>query len=230
MSFQAMAWAVKQKLPTREKFILIMLANYADENNYCWPSNGRLCNDTSMSKNTLLAGLRALAEIGLIDIIKRSEDGYTLPNKYKLHSEPVGSNSERGVVQNLHGGGSNSEPKPINEPINKPIKESISIDFEEFWDLYPKKIGKLAALAAFKKAVKICDPEIILNAAELFAEQRFGQDDKFTPNPATWLAQGRWDDKTTVKRGPPSQEDMNRRAEEFIARKKLEDAARAKHL
>lgn len=229
MSFQAMAWAVKQKLPTREKFILLMLANYADENNFCWPSNGRLCDDTGMSKNTLLAGLRGLAEIGVIDIIKRSEDGYTLPNKYKLHFEPVGSNSERGVVANLNGGGSNSAPKPINKPIKESIYSS-SDDFDTFWEHYPRKIGKLAAKSAFAKAMKITDLDTIMDACVDFASSRRGQDEAFTPHPATWLNQGRWDDTTSIKRGPPSQEEMNRRAEEFVARKKLEEKIDGKYL
>lgn len=227
MSFQAMAWAVGQKLPTKEKIILLMMANYADENGKCWPSMNRLCDDTGMKKDSVIRAIKSLESLGLIETSRRKVEGVNLPNNYHLKMQGVVAHSDHGVVANSDKGSRSQRLEPINEPI----KDSISIDFEEFWDLYPKKVGKLAALAAFKRAVKICDPEIILDAAELFAEQRFGQDDKFTPNPANWLAQGRWDDKDlVVKKGPPSQEDMNRRAEEFIARKKLEDAARAKHL
>jgi len=191
MSFQAMAWAVKQKLPSREKFILIMLANYADENGTCWPSNGRLCDDTGMSKNTLLAGLRALAEADVIDIIKRSEDGYTLPNKYRLHIERVGSNSERGVVRHLTGGGSNFEPKPIIEPITK---DSI-VGFEKFWLACPRRVGKEAARKAYEKARKIASDSELLEGIRRYAATRAGQDEQYTVHPATWLNQGRWADE-----------------------------------
>ena len=191
MSFQAMAWAVKQKLPSREKFILIMLANYADENSTCWPSNGRLCDELGMSKNTLLAGLRALAELGIIEIIKRSEDGYTLPNKYRLQIERVGSNSERGVVRQLNGGGSNFEPKPIIEPITK---DSI-VGFETFWMACPRRIGKEAARKAYVKARKQASDAELLAGIRRYAASRAGQDETYTAHPATWLHQGRWADE-----------------------------------
>ena len=42
MSFQAMAAAIPLRLPTNDKFVLLMLANYADENGKCWPSIDRL--------------------------------------------------------------------------------------------------------------------------------------------------------------------------------------------
>lgn len=192
MSFQAMAWAVKQKLPSREKFILIMLANYADENGICWPSNGRLCDDTGMSKNTLLAGLRGLAELGIVEIIKRSEDGYTLPNKYRLQIERVGSNFERGVVRHLNGGGSNSEPKPIKEPITK---DSI-VGFEKFWLACPRRVGKEAARKAYEKARKLVSDEELLTGIRRYAATRAGQDEQYTVHPATWLNQGRWADES----------------------------------
>jgi biotin operon repressor len=208
MSFQAMSWAVKQKLPTREKFILIMLANYADENNFCWPSNKKLCDDTSMSKNTLLAGIRALVKAGLIDIIKRNQDGYTLPNKYKLHSEPVGSNSEPVSTLDLNGGGSNSEPKPINKPIKGTnIYITPKKEFDCFWQRYPRKIGKLAARAAFDKAIKLTDFDTIMNATVDFASSRKGQDESYTPHPATWLNQGRWEDEP-IKEAKPKERDL----------------------
>ena len=191
MSFQAMAWAVKQKLPSREKFILIMLANYADENGICWPSNGRLCDDTGMSKNTLLAGLRGLAELGIVEIIKRSEDGYTLPNKYRLQIERGGSNFERGVVRHLNGGGSNSEPKPIIEPITK---DSI-VGFEKFWLACPRRIGKEAARKAYEKARKTTSDSELLEGIRRYAATRAGQDEQYTVHPATWLNQGRWADE-----------------------------------
>jgi hypothetical protein len=49
MSFQAMAWAVKQPLPCSEKMVLLMLANYANDVNLCWPSVARLAADSGLS-------------------------------------------------------------------------------------------------------------------------------------------------------------------------------------
>ena len=49
MSFQAMAWAIKQPLPCQEKMVLLVLANYADDKATCYPSMSRLSSDCGMS-------------------------------------------------------------------------------------------------------------------------------------------------------------------------------------
>lgn len=49
MSFQAMAWAIKQPLPCQEKMVLLVLANYADDMATCYPSMGRLSADCGLS-------------------------------------------------------------------------------------------------------------------------------------------------------------------------------------
>lgn len=65
--------------------------------------------------------------------------------------------------------------------------------FEEFWNLYPAKVGKGAALKAWPKAVRQAggDPSEIILA--LKARLHLFNPD-FVPNPATWLNQGRWED------------------------------------
>jgi len=70
--------------------------------------------------------------------------------------------------------------------------------FEEFWDHYPRKVGKLKAYQSFKK---------INPNAELFAKIMDALQDnldnnanwrrdngQYIPHPTTWLNQGRWDD------------------------------------
>jgi hypothetical protein len=74
------------------------------------------------------------------------------------------------------------------------------VGFEIFWTEYPKKVGKQAALKAWKNTKS--KPEIadILQAIELQkrTEQWRKDGGQFIPNPATWINQGRWDDQTKV--------------------------------
>lgn len=127
MSFEAMAWAIRQKLPTKEKFTLLMLANYAsNEKGDCYPSINTLAEGTSMSRDSIMRALRSLEECGLILIRKRMQDGVNLPNYYTLTFTDLrgvvavgdhGSSCERlGVVAV---GDSNLSVKPINKPIKK---------------------------------------------------------------------------------------------------------------
>jgi hypothetical protein len=65
--------------------------------------------------------------------------------------------------------------------------------FDEFWDLYPRKVGKQDARKAFERALRNASLEEIFEGL-----QRFVADPNrvltFTPHPATWLNQGRWGD------------------------------------
>lgn len=73
---------------------------------------------------------------------------------------------------------------------------SSSSEFEQFWQAYPRKTGKKAALNEWKKATDRPPLETVLWA---ISQQREGADwrkegGKFIPHPSTWLHQGRWDD------------------------------------
>ena len=82
-----------------------------------------------------------------------------------------------------------SNPNPNTNPNTKPNQ------FEAFWDVYPKKVGKGAAQKAFEKVrVPVAD---LISAVERqkTSEQWRKEGGKYIPNPATWLNQGRWEDE-----------------------------------
>jgi len=77
---------------------------------------------------------------------------------------------------------------------------------EAIYNLYPRKVGKKAALKAITKAVldkalpfdatdlgsRI---EFLVNRTREYAEERLNEDPNFTPHPATWFNQGRYLDE-----------------------------------
>jgi hypothetical protein len=72
MSWQATAWAVKQKTRSAGcKLLLLTLANYADDTGCCWPSQDTLKNDTEQSVDTIQRQLKKLEGLGLIRKIIR---------------------------------------------------------------------------------------------------------------------------------------------------------------
>lgn len=86
-----------------------------------------------------------------------------------------------------------------NRTEQKQTKKSESYDslFDSFYQAYPKKVGKPAALKAFAK----CKPDESLLQTMLDAIERQSQSEQwqtnngqYIPNPATWLNQERWDD------------------------------------
>jgi len=70
------------------------------------------------------------------------------------------------------------------------------IGFDEFWQAYPHKVGKLAAEEAYQKAIRRASIDRIRNGARRFAEYcKEHVEPKYVPEPATWLNKGRWDDE-----------------------------------
>jgi hypothetical protein len=72
---------------------------------------------------------------------------------------------------------------------------------EKIYNLYPKKVGKDAALKAIKKALAAVDANTLERIVTEYAESQRGADMQFIPNPSTWFNQGRWqDDQSTWRR------------------------------
>lgn len=72
-----------------------------------------------------------------------------------------------------------------------------ALRFDEFWEAYPSKVGKKAAVKSYDAAIADLggdDPEGLILAGLRRALPNWTSG-KFIPNPATWLNQGRWDDQ-----------------------------------
>lgn len=78
MSFQAMTWAVKQRVGNATgKAILLILANYADKDGYCMPGQKTLADECECSERTVREWLAKFEQIGLLKRdARRREDGY----------------------------------------------------------------------------------------------------------------------------------------------------------
>jgi pyocin large subunit-like protein len=72
VSWQATAWAARQRTGSpAAKLTLLALANYADADGMCWPTQETLAADTEQSVDTVQRRLKQLATQGLIRIEKR---------------------------------------------------------------------------------------------------------------------------------------------------------------
>lgn len=75
--------------------------------------------------------------------------------------------------------------------------------FERFWELYPRKVGKQAALKAWSRLKPSAElTKAILDAVEYQKNSREWTKDggQYIPHPTTWLNQGRWEDETEEKK------------------------------
>lgn len=84
---------------------------------------------------------------------------------------------------------------------NKKRADAKNDDFDAFWAVYPRKVGKGDAKKAFAK-VK-APVSVLIDAVNMQkqSQQWLRNDGQYIPNPATWLNQGRWEDELPTKEG-----------------------------
>jgi len=103
---------------------------------------------------------------------------------------------------------------------NNLAKKSISLkkQFEEWYEHYPRKVGRGAAEKQYKTALKKTDQETLVAAILKFAMAVADKDKNFIPHPATWLSQERWsDDQTAINPNKPQKQPGDRSGNPSIA-------------
>lgn len=155
MSFQAMAWAVKQTpAGSKEKFVLLMLANYAsNENGDCHPSLNEICDATMLSRDSVIRALKSLEEDGLISVEKKRVGRVNLPNTYTLNLRGVVAQGDYEGSRTVQGGSrkndqpvvAHSDPNLSIEPIKAKPRERI--DYDGVMD----KLLQAAGLSGFRE-------------------------------------------------------------------------------
>jgi hypothetical protein len=190
MSIECLNQALKiEGLTPTKKLILVLLANYADEKGTCYPSYKHIAKIVGLKTvKGIQKAIKEFEELGLLKIEHRIlENGSYTSNKYHLML-----------------GGFLKDPTPIKVPSlgsletnntkdnTKTINVNLDI-FEEFWKIYPRKVGKKSALKIFYKYNEKNYKKIIFGA-KCFAKENIENDIKYIPHPTTWLNQERWVD------------------------------------
>jgi hypothetical protein len=94
------------------------------------------------------------------------------------------------------------EEKRTDETDGSPFAKATgdkTDDFETFWRVYPRKVGKKAAVKAWRAAKDRPGIDQVCKAVRAQAVSRQWQEG-FVPHPATWLNQGRWADEAFEKK------------------------------
>lgn len=81
----------------------------------------------------------------------------------------------------------------------QPSKKINPDQFEEFWKLYPRKVGKPAAKLKWNSLSKKPDKdqpsfETIKNSIQAYKDSGEWDVERYIPHPTTWLNQERWND------------------------------------
>ena len=194
------ALAMKQKdLKPSTKIVLYWIADhYNDDTKACFPSQTRLAQLCQMTRTSVNNHILLLREKNIITTTQRHRpDGGKSTLGYELHLQDDVKDLNNPCKNNLQGHDKKIDNNNLVNINHVNLKKDIdsSVLFDEFWQLYPRKIGKGAARTKFFLALKKVPFDTIKQALQNYVEKTDGQDKQFIPNPSTWLHQERWDDE-----------------------------------
>lgn len=196
--------------------VAAVLIDYADKNTgRCYPSVARIVQESGVPKTTTLRALRRMEEFGWLITERRNgaQSSYTLTSSDTGTGATVGTGAswnQTGAIQNLRVGrtgpdtGTEAVPTPEPEQENS-IKATgeeqgcVSAErFADFWKAYPKKVGKAAASAVWKR--KTLDPYAAAILADVSASNAPGgrwcnTARKFIKDPERYLKGEHWNDE-----------------------------------
>jgi hypothetical protein len=205
----------ESSLSIQIKWLLTVLADYAGEKEWSFPSQTTLARDLSVTRRHVISLLKqAISKKKVIEVKRRRRQ----TNEYRIAWDAL---SELQVtietVLDVNSGAPCCEPQstPCCEPQstsdvnhtshrtsiehpkitskeNKSEKNGKQI--EEIYQAYPRKVAKPKALKAIEAALKKTSYDELLSAVSEYAKSRDGQDSKYTPHPATWFNAERWHD------------------------------------
>jgi hypothetical protein len=186
------------------KLVLWGIANHHSDAG-AWPSIATLAKYAAVSERRVQQIIRELAELGEIYIDDQGGlgQGQYKTNRYHIliqcpsdcdgslnHKTGVKSGAIRGEIQS-HSGVKPVSPEPNKEP-NKNLTVQ-SVEFDEFWNEYPKKEGKKPAFKAFASALRRATFEDILAGVI-----RYKNSDRVTRGyvmlASRWLNEDHWED------------------------------------
>ena len=137
MSNEALAWAFKTKLRTTQKFVLVALADYADDDHSCYPSYKLTAQRIGASVSTVRRAIESLESDGYVRVSKRyGDDGKQTSNRYVLNVGFWGCQNDT-PIEGAHQMNStpahqmnstpahNSEQHPCSPMNNKPLEEPL---------------------------------------------------------------------------------------------------------
>jgi len=109
-------------------------------------------------------------------------------------SDGVAETASRGS-RNRRDGVADIATQTVIEPSVEPTHARES--FDEFWTVYPRKVGKPTARAAYGRALKRGVSSVTIIGGARWWKRRWKKDateERFMPHPSTWLNRDGWND------------------------------------
>ena len=177
------------------------------------PDNWRVSGDSlarsgKEGRDAILTALKELRDCGYIRMVKtRNEDGTFETTNYVFDTpqdvvprpeNPTTASVEPPYPEKPATGKPGLDNQGSLEELSKKNLDT-NTEFDLFWNVYPRKVAKKSAEAAFAKAIKHTPFALILSGAGRYANDP-NRVEAYTAHPATWLNAHRWlDDPLPIR-------------------------------
>lgn len=199
MSISLMTRVWKLTIPSTAKFVLLSLADQANDDSVCWPSQPQIAARCSLSDRAVREQIVWLEAKGIIKRTVRAGIGTTFTITIQESDEPrndvppQNSVPPRNDVPPTPEQYSGDPGTTFRQIISNHQEPPIYISrFEEFWSAYPKKVGKkktqeiwkskkldsladsiLSGLSEYKT---VCKPGFILDPERFLKNERWADE------------------------------------------------------
>jgi len=202
-------------LPSNAVLILLYLSTYMNQRgDSCYPAVATICGETGLTKPTVIKYLNVLRDGGwVVSKSIGSGQGWSHNQYYPIIPENVVKEinrlAEGGKTHSITRLNSSSNavkelnpiyPIPIQELKEECIKPSGStrangVDFDRFWEHWPRKINKHKAKIAFQsKQFSVSDVDLLITDVKRRKEKDKQWAGGYIPHCSTYLNGKRWED------------------------------------
>lgn len=197
-----------KSISTGAKALYAYICSFAGKGQTAFPGFELICNELSITKNTMYSYRKELKDKNLLEITKERNGKKYTNNIYRIVINPQNLNSSKieptkkedvqeskgnsrsWTSQNL--GGSKNEPfKNVeannNNIINNNIYSANKETIEEIWSMYPNKKGKTKSLEYISKILKKISADELKRCVLRYSKEVRGKEKQFILNGSTFF-------------------------------------------
>ena len=177
-------WLRDSRTSLKAKGLLSQLLSHVDG----WEvSIHSLARANGCGRDTIRSAVSELEDAGYLTRTQGREDG--------SFAEAVWFTTEPWSDSPSSGNPTSGNPTTKNTIEKNTIPEELTPAFDEFYEVYPRRVGRGAARRAFDKALKVAEAAEIIAGARRLADDPNLPETRFIPYPATWLNREGWGDE-----------------------------------
>jgi len=189
---------------------------------------------TGMGRFAINEAIKLLTSLAWLEVWQpKGEDGRFAAKSWLIKNPGVGDSATepfRYGTANALKEDNSLEKTTEEENLNARVEEEFLKSFNQFWELYPKKIDKGRAVKDFRSALKRASFESIIAGVKAYKDDPYRKP-QFTKYPSSWLNADAWENFITSSEARVATEERRTKdlayKDQFLADQRSQEALSA---